>query len=581
VLLVAAVVLAPIAAAQTERNVTGRPDLRAFLPEDRVTPGTEATLSVYLDNRGELFSRGPDEFETLVQTARSTTVAVRADGEGRAGRPGVESGSPPPIEVLTAEQPVGDVPPGVVGPIPVRVRVAETAPPGQYRLPLVVRYQHTDRVRLGSDGTDRFEESVTDRLPLVVRVVDGARFEVVGASGAGSGSGSGSGSEVGPDASTPLESGVPPGETGPVTVRLTNVGGEPARDATVRLRSGDPEVTFGDGAALAESYVGDWPAGATRAATVRLRVAPDALVREYGLVATVAYRTVEGERVESSPVAVGLRPATGPRLQASGVVGDLRAGASGSIRGVVTNDGDATAREVLVRVRADSPAVTPTEPAAPVGDLAPGASAAFVVPVEVVRGAEPGPRRVTVSLERRVDGGGGGGSAGGGETGPEGGERAVSAGIRTTTVGATVTVAAGRDPFSVEPVAASVPVDGTTTLVVRVRNDGPDRVRDVRVAVTAAPPFESAAPAAFVPALAPGETAAVSFPIETVAEAVPGTNAVELAFTYEDAAGDVRTSDPVPVAVSVTPEPTGDVLLPAALAMVALLAVGVWYWRRR
>jgi hypothetical protein len=451
--------------------------------------------------------------------------------------------------------------------------VAETAPPGQYRLTLVVRYRHTDRVRIGSDGTDRFEESVTDRLPLVVRVVDGARFEVTGGSGSESG--------ASPGASTPLESGVPPGESGPVTVRLTNVGGEPARDATVRLRSGDPEVTFGDGAALAESYVGDWPAGATRAATVRLRVAPDALVREYGLVATVAYRTVEGERVESSPVAVGVRPATGPRLQASGVVGDLRAGTSGSIRGVVTNDGDAPAREVLVRVRADSPAVTPTEPAAPVGDLAPGASAAFVVPVEVARDADPGPRRVTVSLERRVDGGGGSGAADGGETGNGADGRARSPGTRTTTVGATVTVAAGRDPFSVEPIAATVPVDGTTTLVVRIRNDGPESVRDVRVAMTAAPPFESAAPAAFVPALAPGETAEVSFPIETVAEAVPGTNAVELAFTYEDDAGDVRTSDSVPVAVSVTPEPTGDVLLPAALVAVALLAVGVWYWRRR
>jgi hypothetical protein len=531
---------APIAEAQVASNVTGRPDLRAFVPEDRVTPGTEPRLSVFVDNRGELFSRGPDEFERLVQTARSATVTVRA----------VDDGDDSPIEVLTSEQPVGDLAPGVAGPFPVRVRVADDAPPGAYRLTVVVRYEYTDRVRIGSDGTDFFEEAAVDRLPLVVRVAEGARFV--------------RGGDSGPDDPGAVATAVPVGTTGPLTLQLRNAGSDPALDATVRVRSGDPELTFGDGAAVAESYVGDWPAGASRTATVRVRFAADALVREYGLVATVAYRTVDGDRVESSPVAIGVRPAAGPSLRVTGVGGDLRAGESGTIRGVVTNEGDAPARDVVVRVTADSTALTPTEPVFPVGEVAPGAAAPFTVPVSVARDADPGPRRVAVTVERRV-----------------GTTDAETAGTRTSTTGATIEVAAARDPFVVEPVAASLAVDATGTLTVRVTNAGDEPVRNVQIAMAAGPPLESEAPAAFVPSLAAGASTEVSFPLEAVAEAVPGTNAVELTFTYEDAAGDDRTTDPYLVPVAIVPEPTGDVLLPAALAVVALVAVGVWYWRRR
>lgn len=51
--------------------------------------------------------------------------------------------------------------------------------------------------------------------------------------------------------------------------------------------------------------------------------------------------------------------------------------------------------------------------------------------------------------------------------------------------------------------------------------------------------------------------------------------------SYEDAAGDDRETLPYQVPVEVVPEPAGNVLFPAAVAVLAVLGFGVWYWRRR
>jgi len=515
--------LATPASAQVASNVTGRPNVDVFLPENRLVPGTETTLRLFFSNDGELFSRGPDEFEALVQTARRTTVEVRS-GDA-------------PIEVLTAETPIGTVPPGVTGPVAVRVRVDADAEPGSYNLPVRVRYEYTDRVKFGTGGgADFFEEEEELRPRVTVRIEDRARFETAGVTG-----------------------GVPVGESGPLTLALRNAGAEAARDATVRLQSADSEVTFGAGAPAAESFVGDWAAGETRPVPVRVRFADDALVREYTLQATVTYRTPDGRTVQSDPVVVGVRPASGPVLELAAVAGDLRAGEEGIVRGTVANRGDVPARQVVVRVAADGPALSVAETAYPLGTLAPGATGEFAVPIDVDRDADAGPRRLTVTIERR----------------------AVDDSTRTETADATVGVAAARDPFTVEGVNASFAVDSSGTLVVRVTNAGDEPVRDVRVRMTAEPPFESEAPAGFVPALAPGESADVAMHLDVVSEAVPGTNAVSVVLSYEDAAGDDRETLPYQVPVEVVPEPAGNVLLPAAVAVLAVLGFGVWYWRRR
>jgi hypothetical protein len=246
-------------------------------------------------------------------------------------------------------------------------------------------------------------------------------------------------------------------------------------------------------------------------------------------------------------------------LDATAIRGDLRAGESGVVRGTVRNRGDAAAEAVAVRVGPDSPALSVAEPVYPVGTLAPGTTREFAVPVDVARDADPGPRRLTVTVERRTSDGT----------------------TRAETVDAVVAVAPARDPFAVESVDASFAVDSAGTLVVRVTNAGDEPVRDVRVRMTAEPPFESEAPAGFVPALAPGESADVAMHLDVAGEAVPGTNAVSVVLAYEDAAGDDRETEPYQVAVEVVPEPAGGVLLPAAVATLAVVGVAVWYWRRR
>jgi hypothetical protein len=144
-----------------------------------------------------------------------------------------------------------------------------------------------------------------------------------------------------------------------------------------------------------------------------------------------------------------------------------------------------------------------------------------------------------------------------------------------------VRVVDAPDPFAVDALDAGVVVGGDARLDVRLTNTGDGPVRDVRARIEPAEPFESEDPAAFVPALAPGASTNLSFHLSASDEAVPGTNAVELVVAYEDADGDERTSESLFVPVEVVPEPAGSALLPAAVVLAALVAFGVWYWRRR
>jgi len=523
--LVVALVVALVAStagAQVFSTVTGRPDVEAFAPDSRLAPGEETTLDVLLVNRGEVLDGGRPDLETLVRTARVTTVRV---GAGDA-----------PVEVLTGETPVGTVPPGVSGPVPVRVRVAENATPGTYELRVRLSYEYVERVQYNDEGRERrFTEAETDRTSVAVRVERRPRFELVG-----------------------VDSDVAVGEAGPVRVTLRNVGA-PARDATVALRSADAEVGFGGGTAVAESFVGDWPAGEARTVAVRARVADDALVREYALSARVAYRTTDGRSLTSGAVAVGLRPAVGPALAVVVEEASLPAGREGVVRGRVENRGDAVARDVTLRLAADSERVTLVETAYPLGDVPPGGSVPFAAAVDVASDADPGPRRLAATVERRTD---------------DDGRRAEAADLR-------VRVVDTPEPFAADALDARVVVGGDARLRVRLTNAGDGAVRDVRARIEPTEPFESEDPAAFVPALAPGASANLSFHLSASDEAVPGTNAVELRVAYEDADGDDRTAGPLFVPVDVVPEPAGSALLPAVVALAALVAFGGWYWRRR
>ncbi|MDY6818790.1 MAG: sialidase, partial [Halobacteriales archaeon] len=81
----------------------GSPDLSAYAPDNRVTPGDETRLGIVVLNSGDIDVGGSPDEERRITTARNVRLTMQ---RGTA-----------PIKVESGTQPVGNVPEGRVGPI--------------------------------------------------------------------------------------------------------------------------------------------------------------------------------------------------------------------------------------------------------------------------------------------------------------------------------------------------------------------------------------------------------------------------------------------------------------------------------
>lgn len=547
VLLVALVLFAPVAGvaattatAQGRAVVVGQPELTVYAPDAAVVPGTETTVDVFVANDGAITRGGPEVHERRVTTARATALTVRSGDT--------------PLDVRTGRYPVGTVPTGTTGPIPVSLVVPEDAPPGTYRLPVAVTYTYTQSVeyRPGSETDVSYTDAtVTRRTTLVVRVENRPRFRVVGAT-------------------TDLA----PGESGVVSVAMANVGTRAAREASVVVASPDPDLQVGAPAAATDRLrnettpavagVGTWPAGERRRVTLPARLALEATAREYPLRALVTYTDADGIVRRSREHTVVVRSAAPVRFAVRNVTADLRVGAEGTLRGRLVNEGGTPVRDAVLVLRSSGAveggaSVDGADREYALGDLPPGEGAPFSFSVPVSDAADPGPRQVAFVVRYAA---------------PDG-RTVASDPLRTP-----VTVADRRDVFRIDPVAARFRVDSDGRLAVRVTNADTAPVRDVEVSLNATDPLSSDAPSAFVPRLAPGETVEVGFALSVSSDAVASTYPVRLAFRYETPDGEDRTSGPYPVGVTVVEAGATEPLLVALTLLVALLVVGLW-WRAR
>ena len=498
-LLVAALLLAPLGA--TVAAAIEDPEVSAFVSSPNLEPGQTVELTVQLVNEDR---QGGDPVATA-ENLRATLEAGDA-----------------PVDVRSGTIVVGDVPDGGEGEVTFTVRVPVDATPGEYELPVELEYIADD-------------ELVDRTAAVTVRVERAPRFEVV---------------------STETSASV--GDRGTFTVVLRNAGTAEARDATVRLASEDPAVTFA-GAAVTESYVGRWEPGDVQNVSVPIDVAEGASVRRFAIQATIDYENRQGEaRSRSFPL-----PATpiADQAFAVGVVeSDLRVGGRGTLQARVENTGESTARDATVLLTASWANLTaPLE--YPVGDLEPGTSAPARFSLEVPPGLDPGPVRVTFRVEHTT----------------AAGERRAS-----SPIGATIQLGPRRSPVAVEPVNATFEVGEAGQLRLRLTNRAEGPITSLRAALTATDPFTSDDPTAFVQRLGPGESTTVAFHLDVSDDAVAGSHPVSLSFAFDDADGNLRLVEDVPVGVTVV-EPAGSEFPIAAgvAVLVALVAAGVWWYRRR
>jgi len=498
-LLVTALLLVPLGI--TVGTAIEDPEVSAFVSSPNLEPGQTVELTVQLVNEDR---QGGDP----VATAENLRATLEAGDS--------------PLDVRSGTIVVGDIPDGGEGEVTFTVRVPVDATPGEYELPVELEYIADD-------------ELVDRTASVTVRIEQAPRFAVV---------------------STETSASV--GDRGTFTVVLRNVGTAEARDATVRLASEDPAVTFA-GAAVTESYVGRWAPGDVQNVSVPIDVAEGASVRRFAIQATIDYENRVGEaRSRSFPLPA--TPIADPAFDVEVVESDLRVGGRGTLQASVENTGESTARDATVLLTASWANLTvPLE--YPVGDLEPGTSAPARFSLEVPPGLDPGPVRATFRVEHTTSAG----------------ERRVSGPID-----ATLQLGPRRSPVAVEQVNATFEVGEAGQLRLRLTNRAEGTITSLRATLTATDPFTSDDPTAFVQRLGPGESTTVSFHLDVSDDAVAGSHPVSLSFAFDDADGNLRLVEDVPVGVTVV-EPAGSEFpIAAAVAVLVVLAAGgVWWYRRR
>lgn len=634
-LFVALIVVLSVFPAGVGADIRGYPVLDATLSDNTVTPGEETTLQVDITNAGRVSdgSAQNPQRNDRVTTARGLTVELDEEDA--------------PIDVKTNTQAVG-----TLGETSVQVGfdivVAPDAEPGSYTLTAETQYSYTRDVSVNGD-----EEQVTRERPLdvtleidneaSVSVVDIETDARVGSTGTTAVTVENTGTMTARDAVLRLESGngditfgggssatrslgswetgerrtveyettaaasarsqqyavdlsatyddedglkrttdtetvsitplaeqtfsvrstdsaVPVDGSGTLTVEMRNDGPIPVTDARVALTASSPDVSFG-GSDTANRFVGRWEPGENRTIEVDATASEDAETRSYTVDASVSYQDREGDSETAPTRSLGLMPDPEQSFSVGDVESTLAVGAEGTLRGTVTNTGDTEVRNGVVRFASTKPTVTAIETESPIGDLSPGESAAFSIPLEISESAEAGPQQYALAVQYRDS---------------EGDQR------ESDTIDVRQDVGPDEPVFSLSTENGTVAPGEGTQIRVTITNEESETVTDISANLFADDPISADDDEAFIGRLEPGESRELLFSVSASGGALAKDYPVEIDFQYDEADGDTVVSDTYKQAISVAErEDGGGLPIVPILVAVVVIGAGLLVYRRR
>ena len=504
----------------TDRQIRGSPVLELFASQRSVPAGAESTVTVDIVNTGEM--EIGNQLDSRVTTARGLTLEVDDSGV--------------PIDVEDGEIPVGDVP-TAASPVsvPLDVTVPDGVPDGRYEVEATARYRYTFEII--PEFNDHKDRRGIDDFDITIVVDDGARFAVL---------------ETDTDAQV--------GGSGDVTVTLSNVGDETARDAVVSGTTTSPGVSLGQGGG--QSFVGDWAPGENRTVTFDSTVGEAFGGGAYALSSTVDYRDPNGVDATAAAARAGVVPLREQSFSLEDVSGTLEVGYSGTVSGTITNEGPLDVENAVLVADSGSNRVSLGESRYALPDVPAGESAEFTFDADVSGSADPGPRQFRFTTE-------------------------YESGDATLAVEETrrVEVAPRRPEFELAVENATIPAGETRRINATITNQRPETLSSINAGLYADSPLTAVNDEAFVDELEPGESEEIWFEVSAAGGASVEDHPIELDFRYEDERGNDRISDITQVPVSVTEAvddggtPTGLIAV-GVLLVVAAVGGAVWYRRR-
>ncbi len=327
--------------AQGTKYLYGSPDLSATISgTNQFAPGAETQLAVIISNSGLNTHKivgstliTPDD---LPNTAKLVTVALKSTDT--------------PFTIKTDPQFLSDIMGGASGTATFDVKVADSAEPGTYVLPLEVTYTYlADAEEYGSDVLRYNYQKKTETLPLEVRVTPDLHVEVLDV----------------------RSESLNVGTEGYVYLTLKNIGHDTANKAIAKVtRSGASPLIPTDGSA----YVGTFEPGETVNVKFKVSVADTAEPQSYPLDVAVTYEDYEGKTVTSRSATIGLPVGGKIAFEVVSPTSVLYLGQKSILEVVYRNTGAATVYNAQARISAVNP-FTSSDDTAFLGDLAPGETA--------------------------------------------------------------------------------------------------------------------------------------------------------------------------------------------------------------
>lgn len=510
---------AGLGVAQEEMQfVRGEPDLDVYVPEATLTPGSTTQITVQVANDGEVRSGAVAQRE-MVTTARSVTIEIEDDDV--------------PITVETQRQSIGSVPDGGVREVPITVTVPEDVEPDDYSLDVKLRYSHTFQFAPRSGVTQERSRTVTESIDVTVD--NRPRFEL-----------------------RTIESDVQVGDSGTLVTEVTNVGGEPAHDLTVKLESTSGDATLGE-TAQNTARIDRLDSGENATLTYDANVRPGSSIRNLTITGTVQFTDQDGIEGTQDGLSVGLLPGSEQEFSLSVNESTLRIGEAGTVQGSIRNDGPADVSNVVLRF--DEAQFEPRSSTYSIGELAAGESEAFQFRGTVPSEADAVPKQFKITTQYRT----------------------LAGNDRTTEDSIHVPVSDRRDTVTVRAVEPQFAAGEEGVLELAITNQRDVEIRDVRLRLNVEEPLKSDFRTTVLPSLQPGETDHVAFDLEIDSDAPRSQFPATIEVEYIDDDNDQNTARPSTVAITVT-ETDGDDL-PVELiifgVLVILVAAGAWWFYGR
>lgn len=503
--------------------VSGGPEFEVMVVGQTEFPANETVVvSLLIVNEGKVDWASSPSSELLSVLANQSAWAYDVFAKMK---------STNEIAVRSDKQFIGTIPNGYARTVSFELSIKDV-PEGEYLVPLELEYRELEDIYPAFSGAQVEYHYVwgerTKTIYVPIKVVREFQPEILSV-----------------DASSSV-----PGGIAEIQLTLKNEGTSEVHDIEFQIVP-SPSVT-----PLNTQFIERISPGDVLNLSFRVLISENAAPSEVQMMLKYSYKDELNKKKEGSKT-FNLRILDKPDISVEILSSELIAGAEGTLKLKLRNQGEVTMKNVIVAVT-PSPPIT-TSDTRYIESLSPREEIDVSFKLSVLSSAEEGtyPLNLLISYEDE-----------------DGNAKAPL----QETIGVPVK---SKPKFSVVKVISELTPGRTSVVEVHYRNDGNETVYNAVARLSIVDPFSSSDDSAYLGMLKPGEVKAAKFRIDVDDDALPKEYALNSQIKYENSEGDTIISDTIKVPLKVEERAQNPLGIALLISAVVIAAVAYYLKRRR